>query len=92
MAYLVKYGTALLYEPGSDDYAIHNATLQQKADGFSTFKFTIPPTHPLIDQVGIYDADSVIEVSYNGVILFRGTATAITETLTLEKKLAVRVN
>lgn len=86
MPYLVKYGNEVLYEPASDSRAIHNATLQQKADGFSTFKFTIPPTHPLINTVDIYDADSAIEVSYDGVILFRGTATSITELLTLEKE------
>lgn len=88
MAYLVKYGSQTLYEPGSDDYAIHNASLSQSADGVATFKFTMPPTHPLIDTVAVRDMANFVEVWFNETLLFSGYVSALTDTLWLETEVS----
>ena len=84
MAYLVKYGTDILFEPGSDDYAIHNASLSQTADGVATFKFTMPPTHPLINSVSVRDMSKPVEVWFDTTLLFSGFVASMTDTLWLE--------
>lgn len=87
MAYRVMYGASTLYEPGIGSRAIHGARLSQKADGFSTFVFTMPPGHDMYDIVAMYDAANPIEVYFDNTMLFRGTVSGIKETLSLEREI-----
>lgn len=87
MAYRIMYGSSTLFSPGDDGYPIHDAKINQRADGFSTFRFTMPPTHVMYGQVQLYDAANPIEVYFDDVMLFRGTITGIRETMYLEHEI-----
>lgn len=84
MAYLVKYGDAVLFEPGSDTLAMHGAKLSQSADGVARFEFTIPPTHPEIDSLAVHDMDNPVEVYFDETLLFSGFIASLTTSLWLE--------
>ena len=84
MAYLVKYGNAILFEPGSDTREMHGAKLSQSADGVAKFDFTLPPTHPAIGTISIRDLDHLVEVSFDGTVLFTGYIISMTTSLYLE--------
>lgn len=84
MAYLVKYGDRPLFVPGDDNYAIHGARLSQSADGVARFEFTVPPTHPEADSLAVRDMANPVEVFFDGVLLFSGFVSSLTDTLWLE--------
>lgn len=84
MAYLVKYGDEVLFQPGDDERQIYGASISQAADGVSTFTFTMPPTHPMSKSVILHDVANLVEVSFDGKPLFTGIITAKSTDLHLQ--------
>lgn len=75
MAYHITYGTSALYEAGSADRAVHDMKMGLSADGASTLDLTVPPTHPLLPSLKVHDFAHLIDVTFDGRLLFRGFIT-----------------
>lgn len=86
MAYLVKYGDSILFEPGNDERPMHDARLSQTADGVARFEFTLPPSHPVLDSMELRDITNLVTVEFEGEELFSGYVSSMTTTLWLEVK------
>lgn len=84
MAYLIKYGDAILFRPDDDDAPIHDANLGMMTDAVSTFTFTIPPTHPLFGSIELHDLDNPVRVWFDGEPLFTGFITRMVENINRE--------
>lgn len=85
MAYLVKYGDTVLFEPGSDERVMHGAKLSQTADGVTRFDFTLPPGHPALSEISIRDMAHPVTVYFDGTELFYGFVKSRTTSLWLEE-------
>ena len=90
MAYLIKYGTRTIYEPGSDSSIAHNAKITQTSDGIAQLTFTIPPGNPLFNIISVHDTANPVYVYYNDTELFRGIITSITNTFNLEREVVCK--
>lgn len=84
MGYLVTYGSSELYRPGDMDRTMHGAKLAMKTDAVSTFRFTIPPTHPLCSTIALHDFANPVRVEFDGELIFCGFVTGISETINRE--------
>ena len=90
MPYLVKYGNEVLFQPGDDERQIYGASISQKADGVSTFTFTVPPGHPVLDSMELRDFANMVEVTFDGKSLFRGVVTSMTTDIRLQTTVSCR--
>lgn len=77
MAYRITYGNSVVYEAGNDSRAVHDAKMALSAEGISTLDFTVPPTHPLAQSFTVNNLNNLVDVTFDGKLLFRGIVTRL---------------
>ena len=85
MGYSIKYGSDVVYQPGSESRAVHSASLSMRTDEISQLTFTMPPTHPLYGSLALRSKTKPIVMAFDDVELFRGFVSRISLGTDLQK-------
>lgn len=70
--YFVKYGKEYLHDPRVDDRMLLDLSLDCEENSCGFCDFTIYPNHPMYHQIKERDADNLVEVYDDDILLFTG--------------------
>lgn len=88
--YYVKYGDIFIHNPLSDNDMLFDASSFSEVNAFSTFDFSIAPTHTYYNKLRERDVENSIFVLFDEVEVFRGYIYKITTENNLVKRVSCK--